>query len=76
MSLAGVLLVSLTAEGTMELMEKMVDEVNTHRLKAECFGEVNKMNYDVAIGKTGLLVLVVRCQPLSFQRELLRNACS
>jgi len=47
--LAGVLLVSLTAEGTMELMEKMVDEVNTHRLKAECFGEVNKMNYDVAI---------------------------
>merc|ERR1711981_29851 len=49
MSLAGVLLVSLTAEGTMKLMHKMVDEVNTHRLKAECYGEVNKMKYDMAI---------------------------
>merc|ERR1712179_556112 len=23
-------------------MEKMVNEVNTHRLKAECYGEINK----------------------------------
>ena len=50
MSLAGVLLLSLRAEATMQLMEKMVGEVNTHRLKAECFGEINKNNYDKAIG--------------------------
>ena len=50
MSLAGALLVSLRVEATMQLMEKMVNEVNTHRLKAECFGEVNKNNYDKAIG--------------------------
>jgi len=49
MSLAGVLLVSLKAEATMQLMEKMVDEVHTHTLKAECFGEVNKKSYDKAI---------------------------
>jgi len=49
MSLAGVLLVSLRVEATMQLMEKMVNEVNTHRLKAECFGEVNKNMYDKAI---------------------------
>merc|ERR1711974_28271 len=49
MSLAGALLVSLRVEATMQLMEKMVNEVNTHRLKAECFGEVNKNNYDKAI---------------------------
>jgi len=49
MSLAGVLLLSLRAEATMQLMEKMVGEVNTHRLKAECFGEINKNNYDKAI---------------------------
>merc|ERR1739846_256817 len=36
-------------EATMQLMEKMVNEVNTHRLKAECFGEVNKNMYDKAI---------------------------
>jgi len=42
MSLAGVLLASLRAEATMQLMEKMVNEVNTHRLKAECFGDINK----------------------------------
>ena len=50
MSLAGVLLVSLRVEATMQLMEKMVNEVNTHRLKAECFGDINKQNYDMAIG--------------------------
>ena len=50
MSLAGVLLVSLRVEATMQLMEKMVGEINTHRLKAECFGEINKNNYDKAIG--------------------------
>jgi len=50
MSLAGVLLASLRAEATMQLMEKMVNEVNTHRLKAECFGDINKKNYDNAIG--------------------------
>ena len=50
MSLAGALLVSSGVEATMELMQKMVNEVNTHRLKAECFGEVNKNNYDKAIG--------------------------
>ena len=50
MSLAGTLLVSLRVEATMQLMEKMVNEVNTHRLKAECFGEVNKNKYDQAIG--------------------------
>jgi len=49
MSLAGVLLASLRAEATMQLMEKMVNEVNTHRLKAECFGDINKKNYDNAI---------------------------
>merc|ERR1711941_156702 len=49
MSLAGVLLLSLRVEATMQLMEKMVDEVNTHRLKAECFGDINKKNYDKAI---------------------------
>jgi len=49
MSLAGALLVSSGVEATMELMQKMVNEVNTHRLKAECFGEVNKNNYDKAI---------------------------
>merc|ERR1712154_332617 len=49
MSLAGALLVSSGVEATMELMEKMVDEVHTHTLKAECFGEVNKNNYDKAI---------------------------
>jgi len=49
MSLAGALLVSLRVEATMQLMEKMVNEVNTHRLKAECFGEVNKNMYDKAI---------------------------
>merc|ERR1712113_1362372 len=36
-------------EATMQLMEKMVDEVNTHRLKADCFGESNKIKYDQAI---------------------------
>ena len=51
MSLAGALLVSLRVEATMQLMEKMVNEVNTHRLKAECFGEVNKNMYDKAIGR-------------------------
>ena len=50
MSLAGALLVSLRVEATMQLMEKMVGQINTHRLKAECFGEVNKNNYDKAIG--------------------------
>jgi len=49
MSLAGLLVVSPQAEGTMKLMEKMVNEVNTHRLKAECYGEINKKNYDLAI---------------------------
>jgi len=49
MSLAGALLVSLRVEATMQLMEKMVGQINTHRLKAECFGEVNKNNYDKAI---------------------------
>jgi len=49
MSLAGALLVSSGVEATMELMQKMVNEVNTHRLKAECFGEVNKNMYDKAI---------------------------
>jgi len=49
MSLAGALLVSSRVEATMQLMQKMVNEVNTHRLKAECFGEVNKNNYDKAI---------------------------
>lgn len=49
MSLAGLLLVSLRVEATMQLMEKMVGEINTHRLKAECFGEVNKNMYDKAI---------------------------
>lgn len=49
MSLTGLLLVSLPAQGSMKLMEKMVDEVNTHRLKSECFGEDNKMKYDMAI---------------------------
>ena len=55
MSLAGALLVSLRVEATMQLMEKMVNEVNTHRLKAECFGEVNKNNYDKAIGSNAEL---------------------
>jgi len=49
MSLAGLLVVSPQTEGTMKLMEKMVNEVNTHRLKAECYGEINKKNYDLAI---------------------------
>jgi len=49
MSLAGVLLVSLRVEATMQLMEKMVGDINTHRLKAECFGEINKLTYDKAI---------------------------
>ena len=51
MSLSGLLLVTLPAGATTRLMKKMVDEVNTHRLKAECFGDVNKKNYDMAIGK-------------------------
>ena len=55
MSLAGVLLLSLRVEATMQLMEKMVDEVNTHRLKAECFGDINKKNYDKAIGSNAQL---------------------
>ena len=55
MSLAGALLVSLRVEATMQLMEKMVDEVNTHRLKADCFGESNKIKYDQAIGSDGEL---------------------
>lgn len=50
MSLAGALLVSLRVEATMDLMEKMVSQVNTHRLKAECFGESNKQKYDKAVG--------------------------
>merc|ERR1711988_1939065 len=49
MSLAGLLLVAPQTEGTMKLMEKMVGEINTHRLKSDCFGEVNKKNYDLAI---------------------------
>jgi len=49
MSLSGLLLVTLPAGATTRLMKKMVDEVNTHRLKAECFGDVNKKNYDMAI---------------------------
>merc|ERR1711978_562392 len=49
MSLAGLLLVASQTEGTMKLMEKMVGEINTHRLKSDCFGEVNKKNYDLAI---------------------------
>jgi len=49
MSLAGTLLVSLRVEATMDLMEKMVSQVNTHRLKAECFGESNKQKYDKAV---------------------------
>jgi len=49
MSLSGLLLVILPAGATTRLMKKMVDEVNTHRLKAECFGDVNKKNYDMAI---------------------------
>merc|ERR1712213_295425 len=49
MSLAGLLLVAPQTEGTMKLMEKMVGEINTHRLKPDCFGEVNKKNYDLAI---------------------------
>merc|ERR1712156_1354764 len=49
MSLAGLFLVAPQTEGTMKLMEKMVNEVNTHRLKSDCFGEVNKKNYDLAI---------------------------
>merc|ERR1712214_203637 len=49
MSLAWLLLVASQTEGTMKLMEKMVGEINTHRLKSDCFGEVNKKNYDLAI---------------------------
>merc|ERR1712079_323735 len=49
MSLAGLFLVAPQTEGTMKLMEKMVNEVNTHRLKADCFGESNKDAYDLAI---------------------------
>merc|ERR1712203_794182 len=30
-------------------MEKMVGDINTHRLKSECFGESNKNKYDQAI---------------------------
>ena len=51
MSLAGLLLVASQTEGTMKLMEKMVGEINTHRLKSDCFGESNKKAYDLAIGK-------------------------
>ena len=58
MSLAGALLVSLRVEATMQLMEKMVDEVNTHRLKADCFGESNKIKYDQAVGNNVELSLV------------------
>jgi len=49
MSLAGLLVLSPQAEGTMKLMEKMVGDIYTHRLKAECYGEINKKNYDLAI---------------------------
>merc|ERR1712223_1270860 len=49
MSLAGLFLVAPQTEGTMKLMEKMVNEVNTHRLKSDCFGEANKKAYDLAI---------------------------
>merc|ERR1711963_874985 len=49
MSLAGLLLVASQTEGTMKLMEKMVGEINTHRLKSDCFGESNKKAYDLAI---------------------------
>jgi len=49
MSLAGLLLVASQTEATMKLMEKTVGEINTHRLKSDCFGEVNKKNYDLAI---------------------------
>jgi len=49
MSLAGALLVSLRVEATMQLMEKMVGDINTHRLKSECFGESNKIKYDQAV---------------------------
>ena len=36
----------------------MVDEVNTHRLKADCFGESNKIKYDQAVGNNVELSLV------------------
>ena len=58
MSLAGALLVSLRVEATMQLMEKMVGEINTHRLKSECFGESNKIKYDQAVGNNVELSLV------------------